>query len=129
MCVGLPDFSSRNPRERFLFMHHICQISDIPQLLQICCECTNQLCSCHARDGRLSAAGQAGVLVRSTGIRCIPVAWNATDFLTYPVNLLAHHQPSARGCLISRNARKIARVLSLLGHKLQEGKEGMLVKK
>lgn len=58
MRVGLPDLCSRNPRVRFLFMQHICQISDIPQLLQICCECTDELCSCHARDGYLLQSRQ-----------------------------------------------------------------------
>lgn len=58
MHVGLPDFCSRNPREKFLFMQHICQVSDIPQLLQICCERTDQLCSRYARDSCLLQSRQ-----------------------------------------------------------------------
>lgn len=56
--VGFPEFYSRNLRERFLLMQHICQISDIPRLLQICCEFRDQLCSHHARDGCLLPSRQ-----------------------------------------------------------------------
>lgn len=75
--------------------------------------------------GWLSTAIQAAALVRFSRLSCRPLAENAMNSLTYPGNLLVHHQRSAKVCLASRNPRKIARLLILPKQKLQKVKEGV----
>lgn len=124
MCVGLPDFYSRNPREIFLYMQLLCQISDMSQLLQIYCECTD----CTATRQRIAVYYSPG--------RCFGQAhWPQTHSHCLKCHKLPD-KPSQSAdappaiCLISRNARKNSQtLLFLLGHKLQKGKEGMVVKK
>lgn len=97
----------------------------MPQLLQICYECTD------------CTAPRQGTAVSYSPLRCFgQVHWPQThscclECHKFPdIPSQSAHTPPAI-CLISRNARKNNQtLLFLLGHKLHEGKkEGMVVKK
>lgn len=113
----------KSQRDISIYAAHMPNIRHIPaasDLLWIERSTVQPLCK-----GWLPTAIQAAALVRFSSLSCHPLAENAMNSLTYPDNLLVHHQRSAEVCLVSTNPRKIARLLILPRQKLQKVKEGV----